>query len=118
MSGDFLGVNDDGESDFNLETQLEISIKAEDDEKRERALSLLRQRKTSYGRVFLDGGATPDDVKTVLDDLAWFCRADRSTFHANTHMAARLDGRREVWLRIQEHLALTVDQLAHTRNVK
>lgn len=47
----------------------------------------------------------------VLSDLARFCRAHSSTGHADPHIAARLDGRREVWLRIQNHLRLTDDEL-------
>lgn len=51
------------------------------------------------------------DAVTVLEDLAKFCRAHESTAHVDPHVAARLDGRREVWLRIQQHLQLTDDQL-------
>lgn len=47
----------------------------------------------------------------VLADLAVFCRATKSTAHTDPHMAARLDGRREVWLRIQSHLQLSEDDL-------
>lgn len=47
----------------------------------------------------------------VLKDLARFCRAHESTAHENPHVAARLDGRREVWLRIAQHLNLSPDQL-------
>jgi hypothetical protein len=50
----------------------------------------------------------------VLADLAKFCRAHQSTFHPDTHVAARLDGRREVWLRITQHLNLTTDDLYKT----
>jgi hypothetical protein len=47
----------------------------------------------------------------VLADLASFCRANESTFHTNEAVAHRLDGRREVWLRIQHHLKLSGDDL-------
>lgn len=47
----------------------------------------------------------------VLDDLRGFCRADRTTFHEDPRVSAALEGRREVWLRIQQHLELTPDQL-------
>jgi hypothetical protein len=47
----------------------------------------------------------------VLKDLARFCRAHRSTAHPDPHAAAKMDGRREVWLRIQEHLQLSEPQL-------
>lgn len=42
----------------------------------------------------------------VLEDLAQFCRAHESTFHENARVAAMLDGRREVYLRIVNHLNL------------
>lgn len=44
--------------------------------------------------------------EVVLEDLSKFCRAHQSTSHANPYMSARLDGRREVWLRIQQHCNL------------
>jgi hypothetical protein len=50
-------------------------------------------------------------AEKVLRDLARFCRAHESTANPNTHIAARLDGRREVWLRIQAHLKLSPDKL-------
>jgi len=51
------------------------------------------------------------DGETILRDLAKFCRAHESTAHPDPHMAARLDGRREVWLRIQQNLNFPDDQL-------
>lgn len=50
-------------------------------------------------------------AETVLKDLALFCRAHDSTFHDNERVAAKFDGRREVWLRIQEQLRLNDPQL-------
>ena len=47
----------------------------------------------------------------VLADLARFCRATQSTFHTDPRVAAMLDGRREVFLRIQQHLRLTDEEL-------
>lgn len=49
--------------------------------------------------------------KKVLKDLAKFCRANESTFHPDHAVSDRLDGRREVWLRIQQHLNLTDEEL-------
>lgn len=63
-------------------------------------------RQVAYRRTF-DGPV----AETVLRDLAKFCRAHSSTFHPDTHVAARLDGRREVWLRIQQHLQLGDEEL-------
>lgn len=47
----------------------------------------------------------------VLKDLARFCRAAESTFHDNDRVQSKLDGRREVWLRIAHHMNLTPDDL-------
>lgn len=71
----------------------------------------LFQRQTAYRLVF--AGPSGD---IVLKDLAKFCRAGRSTFHADPYAAARLDGRRECWLRIQNHLHLSQEQLWHLQS--
>lgn len=47
----------------------------------------------------------------VLVDLARFCRAQRSCFHEDPRVHAALEGRREVFLRIQHHLRLTDEEL-------
>lgn len=73
-----------------------------------RKFQFLRDRKLAYQRVFPINNPTAADV---LADLAKFCRAHDSTAHPDPHMAARLDGRREVWLRVQQHLNLTDEQL-------
>jgi hypothetical protein len=69
-------------------------------------LSLLHWRKVQYQQSFLT-----ETGKDVLADLAHFCRANESTFHPDPHVRCQLDGRREVWLRIQNHLRLTDDEL-------
>lgn len=63
-------------------------------------------RRNAYCKTFL----TPygDDV---LKDLARFCRADVSTFHPDARLHAVAEGRREVWLRIQQQLRLSDEQL-------
>ncbi len=71
-----------------------------------RAVSFLLSRRGDYQAVFRN----PRGEK-VLEDLARFCRAHKSTAHADPYIAARLDGRREVFLRIQEHLRLSDDEL-------
>ena len=50
-------------------------------------------------------------AEDVLADLAQFCRAHQSTFLPDARAHAVLEGRREVWLRIQNHLKLTDEQL-------
>lgn len=74
----------------------------------ERAKSFLMNRRTAYIRVFDFDNANSN---AVLQDLAKFCRANESTFHEDPRAEGRLDGRREVWLRIQHHLHLTPEQL-------
>lgn len=54
----------------------------------------------------------------VLKDLAKFCRAHETTFHTDERVAAVLEGRREVWLRIQNHLNLTTDEIYDLHTVK
>lgn len=66
----------------------------------------LAERRTDYVRTF----NTPHGA-LVLEDLAKFCRAHETTFHADPRIHAVLEGRREVWLRIQQHLNLSDDQL-------
>lgn len=72
------------------------------------AKAFLSARRDSYRRTFDLNNA---DVQAVLKDLARFCRAQTSTFHEDSRMAAVLDGRREVWLRIQSHLQLPEEEL-------
>ncbi len=72
----------------------------------EAAKSLIWKRRTAYVTTFKNPVG-----EEVLADLAKFCRANVSTGHADTHIAARLDGRREVWLRIQSYLQLSDDEL-------
>jgi hypothetical protein len=57
----------------------------------------------------------------ALDDLSEFCRADRSCVifgkdgRVDTHATAVAEGRREVFLRIQQMLNLTDSQLNKLR---
>lgn len=67
---------------------------------------LLGRRKLAYVRTFMNPPG-----QEVLEDLARFCRANESCFHADPRAHAVLEGRREVWLRIQRHLRLTDEQL-------
>lgn len=83
------------------------------DELKTRAVSYLLSRRGAYLATF----NTPRGQE-VLADLARFCRAHESTAHADPHVAARLDGRREVFLRIQQHLRLSDDDLWKLYNPK
>ena len=72
----------------------------------EHAKSFLRNRRISYKVAF--GGP---HGKAVLEDLAKFCRASESCFHPDQRIHAALEGRREVWLRILEHVKLSEEEL-------
>lgn len=71
-----------------------------------RTIEFLRRRSRGYGQTFMTG---PGNI--VLQDLAKFCRANETTFDADPRIHAVLEGRREVWLRIQQHLNLSPSQL-------
>lgn len=61
----------------------------------------------AYEYIFLGNYAAQE----VLIDLATFCRASETTFHPDARVNAVLEGRREVWLRIANHLNLSSEQL-------
>jgi hypothetical protein len=65
-------------------------------------------RSVAYGIVFDDKSPF---TKTVLEDLAEFCRASESCFHSDPRIHAVLEGRRETWLRVKEFLTLNAEQL-------
>lgn len=64
--------------------------------------------KQAYQQTF-----NPESVfaQRVIKDLAIFCHAAASTFHSDSREHARAEGKREVYLRITQHLLLTPDQL-------
>jgi len=72
------------------------------------AKEFLRARQAAYTQVF---DKDNQFTKAVMEDLAKFCRADQSTFHADQRIHAVLEGRREVWLRISHHINLGPDEL-------
>lgn len=73
----------------------------------DRLLILLNNRKKAYALTF--GGPAG---RAVLEDLSVFCHADTTTFDTDARVSAALEGRREVWLRIQQHLGMSADELA------
>jgi hypothetical protein len=72
----------------------------------DKAVGFLRKRRMAYVQTFK---GTAADI--VLRDLAQFCRAHESTFHPDPRAHAVAEGRREVWLRIQNHLQLSDEEL-------
>ena len=73
-----------------------------------RTFNFLRRRKHSYQLTF---DKKQPAVQEVLADLAKFCRANETTFHADPRIHAALEGRREVWCRITQHLNLSTEEL-------
>lgn len=72
------------------------------------ALDIIRHRKQGYKNTFKE-----DDrfARVVLADLSRFCRANKSTFNTDPRIDALMQGRREVWLRIAEHLNMSETEL-------
>jgi hypothetical protein len=74
----------------------------------ERLRAYYQRRQIAYAQVF----KTPSPyVDEVMKDLAKFCRAHESTFHKDPQISAVLEGRREVFLRIQENLKLNLEDI-------
>ena len=71
-----------------------------------RTMEFLRSRRRAYCQTFLSGTG-----QIVLNDLIKFCRANETCFDPDPRIHAVLEGRREVFLRIQQHLNLTPEQL-------
>lgn len=68
---------------------------------------VLFRRKSSYQRTF-----NGPDGQNVLADLRRFCRATTPTADVNNERTTYLlEGRREVWLRIQSHMNLTDEDI-------
>jgi hypothetical protein len=72
----------------------------------EEARRFLDERRYAYRATFKGPLA-----EVVLRDLAKFCRANESTFDDNERVQSKLDGRREVFLRISQHLHLSPEEL-------
>lgn len=64
-------------------------------------------RQAAYKRLFADS----PDQQQIIADLAQFCRGNVSTFHADARIHALMEGRREVYLRIMQHLDLDLESL-------
>jgi hypothetical protein len=93
------------------ESDLQLHAPSDDPIRREliweRVRGFLGSRKRAYQHTF-----NAPAGRTVLADLAKFCRANATCFDADPRIHAVLEGRREVWLRMTQHLNLTVEELA------
>jgi hypothetical protein len=75
------------------------------------ALKFFTERKTAYQIAF--GGA---HGQAVLDDLTPFCRArETCVVPGDRDRTFVLEGRREVFLRIEDYLNLTPEELVQLR---
>lgn len=77
---------------------------SEVDEARRAQQDRLIERAREYRRTF---GGDSQPAQRVLDDLRVFCHASSTTFEIEDpggRTSAMLEGRRQVWLRIQGYL--------------
>lgn len=76
---------------------------------------LLKNRTRSYRHIFGRGKVTDEFTNgaciTVLADLRNFCNATKTTFSTDALTMARMEGRREVYSRITNHL--NIDTAEH-----
>jgi hypothetical protein len=72
-------------------------------------LQYLGLRKKSYQSIFGTAGAAGSEA---MKDLAKFCRAFETCAAPDEKLTMLLCGRREVWLRIIQHLHLQPEELA------
>jgi len=77
------------------------------------------RKRAAYRAVFKPGGDVSPGTHIVLTDLRRFCRATRSTtmislvtMSVDPLASAQAEGRREVWLRIQNMLNLDDQDVA------
>ena len=72
----------------------------------DRARQFLATRRSAYQQTFR--GPLSD---IVLKDLAGYCAANFTTFRNTDRESVLAEGRRQVWLRIANHLNLSEDAL-------
>jgi len=85
-----------------------ISSPAPEGSNEVRAVDVIRRRKAAFRETFDENNLSN---QMVMEDLARFCRAGQTTFHADARIDALLQGRKEVWLRIANHLGLDETEL-------
>lgn len=71
-----------------------------------KAFEFLRQRQRGYHLCFNSPAG-----QVVLQDLAKFCRAAETCYNDDPRKHAVLEGRREVFIRISDHLNLSSEQI-------
>lgn len=76
----------------------------------DRIRNLIFKRRQAYRALFTPGGQLSPAAMIVLTDLRKFCRATVSTAtvaqsgQIDSHASMLAEGRREVWLRICQHI--------------
>lgn len=68
----------------------------------------LETRKTAYQLTFNQNNSW---VREVLEDLARICRANETCYAEDVRTHAFNEGKRAIWLRIQQHLNLNAADL-------
>ncbi len=76
---------------------------------------LLKKKRMAYHQTFNIKGPFS---RVVLEDLARFCRAHETTFAKDDRTTNLLEGRREVWVRIQNYLNLSEEELYSIHHIK
>jgi hypothetical protein len=69
----------------------------------------LERRAQAYRRMY--GNLAAEDREIIEADLEMFCRGNRAVFHENERVHVLLTGRQEVWMRIQDHVRLDLEEL-------
>lgn len=70
------------------------------------AIDHLRQQCANFRQTF--DAPTGREVRNWMKD---FCRADKSCFHENPYAMAAMEGRRDVWVAINQRLTLEPHEL-------
>lgn len=76
---------------------------------------LFKERKVAYCQTFTKDSRA---ARLVLEDLAKFCRSSETTYTTDPRLSNVLEGRREVWLRIQNYLNLTTEEIYRLHHIK
>ena len=74
---------------------------------KEKLQDFLMARKMAYVQLF---NPESQSAIKVLEDLSKFCRANESCFHPDPRIHAVIEGRREVWLRLNDHINLSSEE--------
>ena len=86
----------------------EVAARAQEDAELSTAQRLER-RQLAYKRML--GNLVDEDREIIEADLEWFCMGNRAVFHENERVHVLLTGRQEVWMRIQDHVRLDLEEL-------